>query len=437
MLIEFFSISAAETLESKQKALQSHFTWDLDPSRSKLFSLKDFLEDIGTEEGHFWLGPIYNLQGFIQYKLGSSEEARGFFSRATEAFQQVSTADEGPWLVVNYGNLAWLHHHMGENEKSRDFLSKVDALMKKYPSPTEQELHPEVYAEKAWTMMHFDRERELQAAGYLQKAFRMRPDVVQWQTSRVLVLLNASKHESDLEDDIWEDMRVARREDPENLYLAAEALKQRAKRGEQVRDEAKQLAGRMLLNPVGSYSGLKALLRAYREMDAFDEAVDLAEEALRTHPDSRYVKSCAATCYKWRILHSKDRRPVSLDRVERAISLYEEVVPLYPHSNLSKKLSLVSVQEKSAQGLGRSEQMYQELLSNVQDPADQQMLYNGYAKYLYFVQQDGNKSIEYHMKAAAIEIQSFYRQKSIKSLEKIRGRNRRVDEFLNKLRMKV
>lgn len=329
---------------------------------------------------------------------------------------------------------------MGEDEKSQDFLSKVDALLKKYPSPIKEQLHPEVCAEKAWTLMHFDKEQKLQAADYFQKAFRMEPDMVHWQTSRVLALVNAFKHsETGLDDDIWEDMSVARKEDPENLYLAAVELKQSAKRGEQVRDEADELADKIMLNPVSSYGGLKVILRVYREMDAFDEAIDLAEKALSKHPDSRYVKRCAAICYKWKILNSKDRRP-NPRRLDRAIGLCEEVISLYPHPNLSKKLDLAGVLAKSAQGLSRSEQIYQELLRNVQDPADKQKVYNNYAKYLNFDRRDRNKSVEYHMKAAAIDFESFFRQNSIKVLERIKARDRsrlgrRVEEFLEQLQI--
>ncbi|XP_017291295.1 interferon-induced protein with tetratricopeptide repeats 1-like [Kryptolebias marmoratus] len=431
-------MSAAESLESKLEALQSHFTWDLDPRRSKLFRLKDNLEDIGTEEDNIWLGPIYNLQGFIHYKLGFMEEARAFFSRATEAFQQLKTTDEGPWLVVNYGNLAWLHHHTGEDEKSQDFLSKVDALMNKYPAPIKGELHLEVCAEKAWTLMKFDNEKKLQAAEYFQKAIRMEPNTVLWQTSRVLALVSASKHsDSGLDDDIWEDMRVARMEDPKNLYLAAVELKESARRGEQIRDEAQELAEKILLNPVSSYRGLKPLLRSYRQIDAFHEAIDLAERALNEHPDSRYLKRCAALCYKWKIIFSKDRRP-NERMISRAIGLYEEVISLYPQSSLVKQLDLANIQAKSGQGLMKSDQTYKKLLREVQDPADKQMIYNSYAKYLNFERQERNKSVEYHMKATAINHQSFFRQNSIKALEKIRdrGRNRmcrEITEFLEKL----
>uniref|UniRef100_A0A1A7X921 Interferon-induced protein with tetratricopeptide repeats 1 n=1 Tax=Iconisemion striatum TaxID=60296 RepID=A0A1A7X921_9TELE len=430
-------MSDAENLESRLNALQCHFTWDLDPSRSKLFHLRDKLEDIGTEEGNIWLGHIYNLQGFIQNQLGSMEEAQRFFSRATEAFQQVKTTDDGPWLEVNYGNLAWQHHQLGEDEKSRVYLSKVDALIKKYPPPVQGEPHPEVYAEKAWTLMKFDKEKKLQAADFFQKAIRMQPEMVQWQTSRLVALMSAYKHDPDLVDDIVEDLRVAIQEDPENLYLPAVDLKQRAERGEQIQDEAEELSEKVLLNPVSSYSGLKPLLRAYREKCDYDEAVAVAERALNQHPESRYLKRCAALSYKWKILYSRETRP-NHRMINQAIGLYREVVSLYPQTSLVKKLDLANILAKSDQGRMEADQMYQDLLTQVQDPADKQLLFNNYAKHLNFNRNDRNESVRYHMKAAAINYPSFFRQNSIKVLEKIGGRgrsrmSREVQEFLEKL----
>ena len=62
------------------------------------------------------------------------------------------------------------------------YLTKVDALMNKYPSPSQDELHPEIYAEKAWTL--FSRDIKL-PADYFQRAIRMQPDMVEWNTSLV------------------------------------------------------------------------------------------------------------------------------------------------------------------------------------------------------------------------------------------------------------
>ncbi|XP_037625860.1 interferon-induced protein with tetratricopeptide repeats 1-like [Sebastes umbrosus] len=431
-------MSAAQsqtTLESKLEALQCHFTWDLDPNRNKLFHLRYQLEDIGTEEGNSWLGHIYNLQGFIQYKLGLTEDAQSLFNKAAEAFRQMRSADEGPWLVVNYGNLAWLnHHHLGDQAESQAYLTKIDALMNKYPSPSQDELHPEIYAEKAWTLMKFSSDRNL-AADYFQRAIKMQPDMVEWNTSHILVLARAFKHSNTgLEADMLEKVRIAKEQDPENLYLAAYYLEQCAKKGERIEDEARELARKVLRNPVSSYNGMKALMMVYSHYISVDEAIKLAEEALENHPDERYLKRCAALCYKWKIIFYRDSPPKQ-SMIDRAISLHEEVISLYPHSSLMKEIALANIYAKRQ---AKAEQMYQELLERDLEPPEKQLLYNHYAKYLYYDRREPQSSIRYHMKAAAIPQQSFFRGDSITTLKKIKAKGwnpmcREIEEFLENL----
>ncbi|XP_039667545.1 interferon-induced protein with tetratricopeptide repeats 1B-like [Perca fluviatilis] len=434
-------MSAAQsqtTLESKLEALQCHFTWDLDPSKSMLLRRKEKFEDIGPEEGNSWLGHIYNLRGFVQYKLGFTEDAQSFFNKAAEAFSKIRNADEGPWLVVNYGNLAWLHHHLGDQAESQAYLSKVNALMNKYPSPSQDQLHPEIYAEKAWTLMKFSREQKKEAADYFQRAIRMQPDMVEWNTSYVLGLVNEFKHsETGLEADLLKKMRIAKEQDPENLYIAVYYLEQRAKKRERIKDEARALATKVLRNPVGSYSGIKPLIRVYRNYVSFDEAVDLIEQALEKHPDERYLKRCAALCYKWKIINVRDSRP-NPSMIDRAISLHKEVIALYPHSFLMKEIELANIYAKSKKSMAKAEQIYQELLESDLEPADKQMLYNNYANYLFLHCRDYQRSTQYHMKAAAIPQQSSFRRYSIDTLEKIRDRGispmcREIEEFLENL----
>ncbi|KAM6938657.1 interferon-induced protein with tetratricopeptide repeats 2-like [Lycodopsis pacificus] len=429
-------MSAAQSqtpLVSKLEALQCHFTWDLDPSRSKLLHQRDKLVDIGTEEGNSWLGHIYNLRGFIQYKLGLIEDAQSFFNKAAEAFCQMRKADDGPWLAVNYGNLAWLHHHLGDQAESEAYLSKVEALMKKYPSPSQDELHAEIYAEKAWTLMKFSADREL-VSDYFQKAFRMQPDMVEWNTSDIIA--GFFRHcDTGMEADILEKMRVAKEQNPENLLLAVYYLERRAKKGERVEDDARELAEKVLRNPVSSYNGMKAMLRVYRNYVSEDEAVDLAEKALEQHPDVRYLKRCAAITLKWKIFHSSPPKQSTLDR---AISLLKEVISLYPHCSLKKEVDLANIYAKSNHTKAIAEQMYQQLLKSDLVPADKQLLYNHYAKYLKYEQQDQNKSLKYHMKAAAIPHQSYFRGNSIEVLRKVKNTRwnpmwREIQEFLENL----
>ncbi|XP_071342715.1 interferon-induced protein with tetratricopeptide repeats 2-like [Trachinotus anak] len=414
-------MSAAQsetTLEAKLEALQCHFTWDLEPIRYRLLRLRDNLEDIGTEEGNSWLGHIYNLQGYIHYQLGFIDKARSFFSRAAEAFRQMrnTVSDEGPWLVVNYGNKAWLHYHQGERAETQACLSKVDELMKEYPSPSQDELHPEIYAEKAWTLMKFGPDKKLLAADCFQRAIRMQPDMVEWQTSHVLALVNPFKY---LGDDILEKMKIAQEHDPENLYLAALYLEARAAKGQRIEGEARELAERVLKKPANSYSGIEPLLRMYRRL-SMDEAIDLAERALKRHPDNRYLKRRAAVCYEKRIF-SESGSPLENSRVDRAISLLREVISLYPDNSLRKQISLANIYGWSNRREA-ADQIYEEQLKSELDPAG--MLHNCYAKYLYFIHKDSHKSIEYHMKAAAKPHQSFYRESSISELEKIKDKNR-------------
>ncbi|XP_063746615.1 interferon-induced protein with tetratricopeptide repeats 1-like [Eleginops maclovinus] len=430
------SSAQSHTLVSKLEALHCHFTWDPDLSKSLLFRCRDNLEDIGTLNGNPWLGHIYNLRGFIQFKLGFNEEAQKFFNKATESFNKMRNADEGPWLVVNYGNLAWLHHHLGDQAESEAYLSKVDALIEKYPSPSQDELHPETFAEKAYTLIALKGDMKL-AIDYFQRAIKIQPDMLEWNSWHVLASVYASKHSSTgLEDEIFEKMRIAKEQDPENLYLAVHYLEQRAKRGERMEDEARELAREVLRSPVSSYSGFKTMLRIFRKYISVDESIDLAEEALKNHPDERYLKRCAALCYQGSLIFSYSRPKKSM--LDRAVSLHQEVTSLYPDSSLLRKIDLANIYAQSHDGQAKAEQIYQELLESDLELADKQMLYNNYAKYLNFQKQDRKESIRYHMKAAAIPQQSFFRENSIKVLEKVRDRGRdrmcrEIREFLANL----
>ncbi|KAM9364918.1 interferon-induced protein with tetratricopeptide repeats 1-like [Pholidichthys leucotaenia] len=417
-------------MESKLETIQCHFTWDLESSKSTLFHLQDNLEDIGTKEGYFWLGHIYNLQGFIQYQLDKVEDAQNFFSRATEAFRQVrnTVSDEGPWLAVNYGNLAWFHYELGELAESKAYLSKLDSLTNEYPPPFEDELHPEIYAEKAWTLMKFGKDKQTQAVYYFNRAIRMQPDIVEWQTSHVLALVNAYKHSNaGMDVDILEKMRIAKRHDPENLYLAALYLAACAQRGTKIQDEARELARRVLRKPVSSYSGIKPLLMLYRMHFSVHEAIDLIEEALERHPNERYLKWCAAICYRRKIFFQKDS-PLEQSVIDRAISLCEEVISLYPHSSLKMKITLANIYSNLNEK-AKSDQMYKELLHSDLDLEEKQMLYNYYAKHLHFSQKDFDMSIKYYMKSAEIPQPSLYREDSIEKLKKISARHRNQREI--------
>ncbi|XP_054915810.1 interferon-induced protein with tetratricopeptide repeats 1-like [Poeciliopsis prolifica] len=423
-------MSSAQSLEDKLKALQSHFTWELRPRRPNMTCERNILEDIGTDEGNFWLGHIYNLRGFVQYQLGSSKDALDLFNRAAETFQRQRNAVEGPWLMVNFGNRAWLHHHLGKDERSEDFLSKVDGLMSKYQAPPEVERHPEVLAEKAWTLMMFDKEKKQQAAELFQRAIRMQPDTVEWQSSYAILSTEfLIKQQQILEPEVFERLRSAKERDPGNLYVAALYLEAKAAKGEQIQGEARELAARILQRPPSSYHGMRPLLRLYRNQISKDEAVQLAEDALRRHPDSRYFKKSAAICHMKRILNPDHQEPKpSHDAVNRAISLWEEMIAAYGEASVKQQITLAELQAKLDKE--KAHGIYKELLEREDlDQAEKQMLYNCYAKHLYFVRKESRESTVYHLRAAEIQVESNYGESSIRELEKSIRRNRNPELF--------
>lgn len=371
--------------------------------------------------------------------MGLAQEARRFLCRAAEALRQLrnTVSDEGPWLVVNYGNLSWLHHLLGERTRSREYLSKIETLTSEYPSPSPDEPHQEVCAEKAWTLMKFGGDKKLLAADLFQTAIRMQPDVVEWQTSRVLALANAAlQRGGNVDADVVEKMKIATEHDPENLYLAAVYLEARARRGAKVQDEAQELARRVLRKPMSSYSGFKPLLRLYRTHVSMDEAIHLAEEALERHRDARYLKRCAAICYKRRVF-SVSNEHLGGSLTERAIGLHKEVIALYPCSALTMQISLANVYAKSNRRAA-AEELFQELLRGGLDPEGEQMACSYYAKFLQYGKKERTEALKYYMRAAEIQHPSFYREDSIERLRKIgeedrRPTSREVEEFLSRL----
>uniref|UniRef100_A0A3P9P6I9 Interferon-induced protein with tetratricopeptide repeats 1-like n=2 Tax=Poecilia reticulata TaxID=8081 RepID=A0A3P9P6I9_POERE len=382
------------------------------------------MEDMSNEEGNFWLGHTYNLLGYIQYKLGFSEDTLNFFNRATETFQRQKNADEGPWLMVNFGNLAWLHHHLGEDERSEDYLSKVDDLMREYPAPPGLERHPEVCAEKAWTLMKFDKETKLEAEELFQGAIRMQPDSVEWQSS--YAKLSAEfliKSQRVLGPEVFERLRSAKERDPGNLYVAALYLESRAANGEQVQDEARALAEEVLERPMNSSCGFVPLLRLYREHISRDEAVEITKKAMRKHPNSRYTKKCAAICHMRKILNPGRESNPDDRMINQGISLWEEMIAAYNDSSPKQQVTLAQLYSKV--DTERAEQIYREqLLREDLDPAKKQMLYSRYAKHLYFIRNERRESTVYHMRAAEIQVESKYRQSSIRELQKTLEKNR-------------
>lgn len=416
----------------KLKALQCHFTWALDISSTKFPELRQRLEDINPQEGHPWLGCVHNLLGFINFHQNSNEDALNSFKMAAEAFRGgAEEEEEGSCLVGTYGNLAWLYHHLGKEEESQMYLSKVKVLMETHVPPSQDELHPEVCAEKAWTLMTFS-VPDHRVGEYFQKAIEGRPDMVAWNTSYVLWLIQSFSGE--LEEELMEKLRNAKERDPKNTNLAVLYLNQRAMRGEDIEEEARRLADKIMESPVGSYSGMKALLWIFTRYISANEAMNLAEQLLEHYPEQHYAKTCAASTYRWSLSsRSFIFQNESLWNVrDRAIALHQDLILRYPGESVTMKLRLAGIYTKF--DLDKAEQEYIDLLGN---PNVRQEVCHKYANFLNYQKKDSWSSARQHMEVLKIPKQSLYYKKSYEILDTIRKKNLfrdlRVDQFLSKV----
>ena len=448
----FSAVPSPPTLRAKLDTLECHFTWNLNSHRNNVLRLRDILEDIGTVDGNRWQGHIYNLQAHVHFLLASGgketpgstmSDALRCFGQATEAFRQVrnTVAEEGPWLLVNYANLAWLHYHRGEWSESLAYVGKAEALLREDPSPVPGQPHQEVLAEKAWTLMNFGQDGKRRAVELFSKAIELEPaGPVEWTTSHALALAASSPPDSSPEQKaVLETLQRAVEDDPDNLYVAAIYLGRLAmidSRG--IAGRARELAKRVLERPQSSYSGIRPLLRVYRQHVSLDEGIDVANEALERHPTKRHIKYGLANMYKWKIFSDGDSPLIEGMRI-RAIGLYEELCSLYPHSFLIGRITLANLYDQSSNhGPMEGDKLFKELLEIDLEPAYLQILYNKYAKFLNFSLQDRQGSIEYHMKAAAILHSSPCQRNSIHILTQIKNRrmNRmcgEIEDFLAQL----
>lgn len=409
--------------------MQCHFTWELDLSLATVPQLRRHLDDIHPQEGSPWLGHVHNLLGFISFRVGANQDALERFQAAAEAFR--GAAGEDPCLVVTYGNLAWLHHYLGQGVEGKRYLSKVEVLMETHPPPSQDELHPEVYAEKAWTLMSIS-VHDQRVGLYFEEAITRRPHVVAWNSSYTIWLIKSSGME--LGEELLEVLRRAKERDPDNSYLAVCYLNQRAQRGEDVAEEARTLAARIMASPVGWYSGIKTLLWIFTQHISALEAMNMAEQLLQRYPQQHYAKNCAAQCYRWSLSPRRLQQEALQEVRQRAVELHQDLVQRYPDVSANTKLHLAGIY--AGLDLRRAEQEYRDLLANP-DAEMRQKIYHKYAKFLFHQKGNSCQSARYHMEVLKIGKETSYRTQSYDILVSVRRKQLfpqlGLEEFLSRI----
>ncbi|KAK2878831.1 hypothetical protein Q8A67_019622 [Cirrhinus molitorella] len=177
-------------LKQHLQKLECHFTWDLGQYRNELQGLRRNIQDI-LEQGCNRLVHHYNLLSYIQQTLGSDTEALDYLKKAESVMQEQGTEEAAVRLQVNKANLAWVYFLMGDMDKSKAYLEGVKRLQRMHPAPPKCTLHPEVSAEKGWTLMKFNKTKKYQAIDYFKMALKAEPERNEWHKEALRYLREA------------------------------------------------------------------------------------------------------------------------------------------------------------------------------------------------------------------------------------------------------
>ncbi|KAL2083342.1 hypothetical protein ACEWY4_021115 [Coilia grayii] len=400
--------------------LECHFTWTLSDKVGRLHQQQEILEMVSKSDCS-WKGHLYNLLGYIYYKIGKpAEKALTCLRKAAVILQEQEEQDgRGPRLMVNQANLAWLHCLLDEPAESQHYLEEVARLQEDFPAPPGCELHPEVHGEKGWSQMRFGVDYRKQAISNFEKALIGDPDRKEWHKGLVLAKyrLHCDRGDKAMSEEIFQQIKHAKRINPQDIQISIlylNALADTGRKTEEIVREAHTLAQR-LQPPLVDLGSILHFLRVH---DSLDSALHVAEELEKKYPSDRDAKKQLALCYKWKIFNPEENVGVG-ELMRKAIPIYEEVTRLFPHY-LRGKIDLAAIYAKSAK-TGKADEIYLDLLKEKEDldPPALLLLYSRYASHLFWCKKSTSESTEYHKKAAEIQIHSKERKNSIRILRSI------------------
>ncbi|XDV43164.1 hypothetical protein PO909_011686 [Leuciscus waleckii] len=420
------------SLKQRLERLECYFTWDLGQHRNELQGMKRRIQNV-DQETCTWPVHYYNLLGYIHQTLGSNTEAVKHLHKAESVIQEQGTEEAGVQLQVNKANLAWVYFHLGEMDKSKGYLEEVERLQRMHPAPPGCTLHPEVSGEKGWTLVKFNKSKKRQAIDYFKMALNAEPDRKEWHKGLAIAMNTAhikSEFTPELEADILEQVKTAAEIDPNDLFLQSlYILRKSEAQAENNEEEVQSILERTL--STGNLDGLGFIFEYFR-LISFERAIQEGQRIREKFPDSTTVLKILADLYKRKVYSMKEDSQERQAWAQKGIELFEEVVRDNPDS-VRGWISLASL-HCYAHNTERADEIYQQLLSEKDDlpPHTQQFLYYSYSCHLYYnKQQSRDQSIDYLMKAAAIQNTSEDRQKSIMLLKKTvkNGRHSRCEEI--------
>lgn len=418
-----------DQVKDRLEQLSCHFTWkllikdtEMPDLENRIFDEIEFL-DIKHNVG------MHNLLAYVKHLKGQNKEALESLKEAEALIQQEHTNKSDTKRLVTWGNYAWLYYHMGSLGEVQIYLDKVENTCKKVASPSCYRLEgPEMDCEEGWALLKCGGKNYQRAKACFEKALEVDPENPEFNTGYAIIMFRLdSFHKLPQEKEAFSlcPLKQAIRLNPENAYI-------KALLGLKLQDVGKTAEGEKYIEEaLTKMSSQTYVFRYaamfYRRKGSVDKALELLKTALKATPSSAVLHHQIGLCYRSQVLQMKKTakwqpRGQSRENVNRianlAISHLEFTLKLKPTFDIAyKHLADMYIE---AGNYEKAEDTYQKVLCMKTLEKDVlQDIYFYYGQFQEFQRKSEIDAIIYYLKAITIENQSYLRDKSFRSLEKL------------------
>ncbi|XP_004369972.2 interferon-induced protein with tetratricopeptide repeats 1 [Trichechus manatus latirostris] len=415
-------------IKERLEQLRCHFTWALLIADTEMPDLENrILDEIEFLDTKYNAG-IHNLLAYVKHLKGQNEEALESLKKAEELIQQEQADRSHLRSLVTWGNYAWVYYHMGRLAEAQTYLDRVENTCKKCGNGSRYRIEcPEMDCEEGWALLKCGGQNYGRAKACFEKALEVDPENPEFSTGYAITIyrLDDVTIETQRKGYSLQPLRQAIRLNPEDVYikvLLALKLQDVGKEDEGEKYIEEALAGTSSQTYVFRHVG-----RFYRRKGSLDKALQFLEKALQATPTSVFLHHQIGLCYRAQVIQIKGGTNKQLRGQERkkanrmiksAIFYLESAVEQKPTFAIAY-IHLASMYIEAGD-YGKAEDVYQKALSIKPLEEDhEQEIHLHYGRFQEFQRKSEVDAITHYLKAIKIEKESFSRNRSIDSLEKL------------------
>ncbi|XP_076981486.1 antiviral innate immune response effector IFIT1-like isoform X2 [Tamandua tetradactyla] len=425
-------------VKDRLEQLRCHFTWTLLIEESEIPDLENrVLEEIQFLDTQYKVG-IHNLLAYVQHLKGQNQEALKSLKETEDLIQQQYANQSDLRSLVTWGNYAWVYYHMGRLEDTQTYLDKVENTCAKFTNPSRYQIEcPEMDCEEGWALLKCGGKNYERAKTCFGKVLEVDPENPEASTGYAITLSrldNFNTATQKEEGSSVHPLRQAVRLNPEDAYIKALLAVKLQEAGQEAEGEKhieEALASMSSQTYVWRYAAM-----FYRKNGSLDKALQLLKKALQATPTSSFLNHQVGLCYGAQIIQIKkatNNQPRGQDRenvnkmIRSAISHFEYAVKLKPRFGIAY-IHLASMYIEAGD-YTKAENTYQKVLRMKSlEEETQQKIYFSYGCFQQFERKSDTGAITQYIKVLKIKKESFSRDKSISSLEKLALKKLRINE---------